>query len=115
MTAAGTKISACVPAAGAVAVDAQGRVAAAVSTGGLWLKASGRVGDSAIVGAGLLACDDLGAAASSTGIGERMMRHLTCQVACDIAAREGATAAAPVASCPGQYVDGDGNSWERIE
>ncbi len=83
---------------GAVAVDAQGRVAAAVSTGGLWLKAKGRVGDSAIVGAGLMACDNLGAAASSTGIGERMMRALTCQVACDVASREGAAAGAEESS-----------------
>src|SRR5581483_6451820 len=42
---------------GAVAVDASGRVAAAVSTGGLWLKTPGRVGDSAVVGGGLYASD----------------------------------------------------------
>lgn len=68
---------------GAVAVDAQGRVAAAVTTGGLWLKARGRVGDSGIPGAGLFACDELGAAASCTGIGERMMRALMAKLACD--------------------------------
>lgn len=77
---------------GAVAVDAQGRVAAAVTTGGLWLKARGRVGDSALVGAGLFACDALGAAASTTGIGERMIRALTAQAACAHVSR-GASAA----------------------
>ena len=69
---------------GAVAVDAQGRVAAAVTTGGLWLKARGRVGDSGLPGAGLFACDELGAASSTTGIGERMMRALTGKQACDL-------------------------------
>jgi beta-aspartyl-peptidase (threonine type) len=68
---------------GAVAVDAQGRVAAAVSTGGLWLKAPFRVGDSAIPGGGVYASDLLGGAASATGIGERIMRLLLCKEACD--------------------------------
>lgn len=67
---------------GAVAVDADGRVAASVSTGGLWLKEPGRVGDSAVLGAGLFACDELGAAASATGIGERMLRGVTSYLAC---------------------------------
>ncbi|MCA8920789.1 MAG: isoaspartyl peptidase/L-asparaginase [Planctomycetes bacterium] len=80
---------------GAVAVDARGRVAAAVSTGGLWLKLRGRVGDSAIPGAGLYACDALGGASSTTGIGERMIRALTAKLACDlIAAGADAQAAA---------------------
>jgi beta-aspartyl-peptidase (threonine type) len=71
---------------GAVAVDAEGRTAAAVTTGGLWLKARGRVGDSAIPGAGLFACDELGGASSTTGIGERMIRALMAKVACDLIA-----------------------------
>ena len=79
---------------GAVALDAGGGLAAAVSTGGLWLKSPGRVGDSALVGAGLFACEGLGAAAVSTGIGERMIRDLTCFRACqlsqELGAREGA-------------------------
>lgn len=58
---------------GAVAIDAQGRLAAAVSTGGLWLKLPGRVGDSAIVGAGLYAKDGVGAV-SATGVGEAILR-----------------------------------------
>lgn len=82
---------------GAVALDADGHLAAAVSTGGLWLKAKGRVGDSAIVGAGLFACEQLGAAASSTGIGERMIRALTCYVACQTAVEHGAVEGARLA------------------
>lgn len=76
---------------GAVVVDEQGRCAAANSTGGLWLKLPGRVGDSAIVGAGLFACDELGGAACTTGIGERMIRALTAKLACDALA-QGASA-----------------------
>ncbi len=72
---------------GAVALDAQGRLAAACSTGGLWLKAAGRVGDSPVPGAGLFACDDLGGAASATGIGERILRGLTCKLAVDACLR----------------------------
>ncbi len=68
---------------GAVAVDAQGRVAASVSTGGLWLKTPGRVGDSAIVGGGLYASDALGGAAVATGIGERILRLALCKEAVD--------------------------------
>ncbi|HBP20344.1 MAG TPA: beta-aspartyl-peptidase [Planctomycetes bacterium] len=75
---------------GAVALDAEGGLAAAVSTGGLWLKAPGRVGDSALVGAGLFACETLGAAAVSTGIGERMIRDLTCHRACQLSQELGA-------------------------
>lgn len=75
---------------GAVALDDAGELAAAVSTGGLWLKTRGRVGDSPLIGAGLFACTDLGAAASSTGIGERLMRALSCYLACQIATERGA-------------------------
>jgi beta-aspartyl-peptidase (threonine type) len=68
---------------GAAAVDAQGRCAAAVSTGGLWLKAPFRVGDSAIPGGGLYASDALGGAAVATGIGERIMKVALSKDACD--------------------------------
>ncbi len=56
---------------GAVAVDSKGRVAAAVSTGGVMLKFPGRVGDSAIPGAGFYA--NRAAAAVATGIGETII------------------------------------------
>ena len=68
---------------GAVARDAIGRVAAATSTGGMVGQADGRVGDSAIVGAGVYARDNL-VAISSTGHGEAFIRGV---VAYDIAAR----------------------------
>jgi isoaspartyl peptidase/L-asparaginase-like protein (Ntn-hydrolase superfamily) len=54
---------------GAVALDANGHLAAATSTGGRLDKLPGRVGDSPIVGAGTWA-DDESAAVSGTGAGE---------------------------------------------
>jgi beta-aspartyl-peptidase (threonine type) len=57
---------------GAVAVDSLGHVAAATSTGGLLGKCSGRIGDSAILGAGTYA-DDRAGAASATGHGETII------------------------------------------
>ena len=58
---------------GAVAVDANGHVAAATSTGGLTAKRWGRVGDSPLIGAGTYA-DDRSAAVSATGSGEYFIR-----------------------------------------
>jgi len=58
---------------GAVAVDMQGHVAAATSTGGLTGKKWGRVGDSPLIGAGTYA-DDRAAAVSCTGSGEYFIR-----------------------------------------
>jgi beta-aspartyl-peptidase (threonine type) len=63
---------------GAVARDADGRVAAAVSTGGLSHKPPGRVGDSAVAGAGFWAEQPLGACVT-TGIGEAMLREGTAR------------------------------------
>lgn len=60
---------------GAVAVDDQGHVAVAVSTGGIRGKQPGRVGDSPIIGAGGYAEDGVGAACA-TGVGEGIMRSL---------------------------------------
>ena len=57
---------------GAVALDRDGHLAAATSTGGLTGKAWGRVGDTPIVGAGTYA-DDRFAAISCTGTGERFI------------------------------------------
>lgn len=54
---------------GAVALDVHGHVAAATSTGGRAGQPPGRVGDSAIIGAGTWA-DDATAAISATGDGE---------------------------------------------
>jgi len=58
---------------GAVAVDAEGNIAAGTSTGGTLNKAPGRVGDSSLIGCGCYA-DNLSAAVSTTGWGEPMMK-----------------------------------------
>jgi L-asparaginase / beta-aspartyl-peptidase len=62
---------------GAAALDTHGQLAAATSTGGITGKMPGRVGDSAIVGAGTYA-DRIGAA-SATGIGEAIMKTTLCR------------------------------------
>ncbi|MGM9513042.1 isoaspartyl peptidase/L-asparaginase family protein [Roseateles sp. DB2] len=59
---------------GAVALDAQGRLAAATSTGGMTNKKPGRVGDSPLLGAGCYADETV--AVSCTGTGEAFMRSL---------------------------------------
>ena len=61
---------------GALGLDQDGNVAAACSTGGVSLKLPGRIGDSAILGAGLYA-DNKSGAATATGIGEQAMRLVT--------------------------------------
>jgi len=67
---------------GACALDASGHLASAVSTGGLWLKQAGRIGDSPLPGAGLWALDSLGAAVA-TGTGESILRMLLCKEVVD--------------------------------
>ncbi len=67
---------------GAVALDGRGRFAAATSSGGTHDKAPGRVGDSAIVGAGTYA-DDRRGAASCTGWGEPILRAVLAKTAVD--------------------------------
>ncbi len=59
---------------GAVALDVQGHLAAATSTGGTAGKLPGRVGDSPLPGAGTFAGE--AAAISATGKGEHVMRVL---------------------------------------
>ncbi len=58
---------------GAVALDRQGNIAAATSTGGTLNKAPGRLGDSSLIGCGCYA-DNQSAAASTTGWGEPIMK-----------------------------------------
>lgn len=67
---------------GAVALDANGHIAAATSTGGMTNKRWGRVGDAPIIGAGTWA--DTGCGVSATGWGEFFIR---LNVAHDICAR----------------------------
>ncbi|RXJ73429.1 isoaspartyl peptidase/L-asparaginase [Veronia nyctiphanis] len=68
---------------GAVAIDADGNLAAATSTGGVTNKRFGRVGDSPLLGAGTFARNG-NVAISATGMGEALLR---CTVAGDIAGR----------------------------
>ena len=65
---------------GAVARDADGHLAVAVSTGGRTGKLPGRIGDSPIPGAGLYA-DDRHGAVCGTGVGEAFIRLGLCRVA----------------------------------
>lgn len=67
---------------GAVALDRQGHLAAATSTGGTRNKRPGRVGDSPLVGSGAYA-DDWTAAVSATGHGESLMRVVISKRVCD--------------------------------
>ena len=65
---------------GAVARDAEGHVAVAVSTGGRTGKLPGRIGDSPIAGAGFYA-DDRHGGVCGTGVGEAFIRLGLCRVA----------------------------------
>lgn len=67
---------------GAVALDREGHLAAATSTGGMTNKRWGRIGDTPIIGAGTFA--DEACAVSATGWGEFFIR---LNVAADICAR----------------------------
>ena len=68
---------------GAVAIDVNGHLAAATSTGGTPNKWPGRVGDSPLVGCGAYA-DDQAGAASATGSGEALMRIVISKAAVDL-------------------------------
>ena len=65
---------------GAVALDAQGRLAAGTSTGGMTDKRWGRIGDSPIIGAGTYA--NSGCAVSGTGWGEFYIRTVAAHEIC---------------------------------
>ncbi len=67
---------------GAVALDADGNLAAGTSTGGTRHKLPGRVGDSPLVGSGGYA-DNWTAAVSATGHGESLMKIVISKQACD--------------------------------
>jgi N4-(beta-N-acetylglucosaminyl)-L-asparaginase len=58
---------------GTIAIDGRGRLAGMVTTSGMAFKIHGRVGDSPIIGAGLFVDDEVGAATSS-GVGEEVIR-----------------------------------------
>jgi L-asparaginase / beta-aspartyl-peptidase len=67
---------------GAVALDQNGNIAAATSTGGTLNKAPGRLGDSSLIGCGCYA-DNQTAAASLTGWGEPIMKLVLAKWAAD--------------------------------
>ena len=66
---------------GAVALDSEGNVAAATSTGGMTGKRWGRVGDSPIIGAGTYA-SNASCAVSTTGHGEYFIRSVVAHDIC---------------------------------
>jgi len=60
---------------GMLAIDKDNHVAGACTTSGLGFKMHGRVGDSPVIGAGLYADDEVGAA-TATGMGELVLKTL---------------------------------------
>lgn len=94
---------------GAVAIDADGNLAAATSTGGMTGKRWGRVGDSPIIGAGTYAKNGQ-CAVSATGSGEFFIRESAARQVCDRVAWKGeslATAAQETIMAVGA-IGGDG-------
>lgn len=85
---------------GMVCLDTKGTITSATSTSGLFMKKSGRLGDSPIVGSGFYSDSAIGGA-SATGLGEDLMKGCISyeivrlmkegkhpQVACEIAVQE---------------------------
>lgn len=68
---------------GAVALDNEGNVAAATSTGGFPLKLPGRIGDSPSIGCGTYADNESGAC-SATGVGEVAIRLVLAKTVCSL-------------------------------
>jgi beta-aspartyl-peptidase (threonine type) len=66
---------------GALALDKEGNLAAATSTGGYPLKLVGRIGDSALIGCGTYA-DNQSGACSATGVGEIAIRLVLAKTVC---------------------------------
>jgi len=94
---------------GAVALDSQGRLAAATSTGGMTAKRWGRVGDVPVIGAGTYASNADGCAVSATGSGEYFIRSTVARDICRRTA-DGATvqAAAEAEMADVGSIGGDG-------
>ena len=67
---------------GCVALDSQGRLAAATSTGGTGQCYPGRIGDSPVIGAGTYCTPRSGV--SMTGVGERILVRLSAKRFCDL-------------------------------
>jgi beta-aspartyl-peptidase (threonine type) len=88
---------------GAVALDGQGRLAGATSTGGILRKLPGRVGDSPLPGAGVWA--DGACAISASGHGEAIMRAVAAHEVAAAIRHGGMRLGAAVAAALGR-VDG---------
>jgi len=72
---------------GAVALDEEGRLVAATSTGGTCCKLPGRVGDAPLIGCGCYADSEAGAV-SCTGYGEAIMKIVMAKTAVDFLRRD---------------------------
>lgn len=94
---------------GAVALDQEGNLAVATSTGGTRKKLPGRVGDSPLVGSGGYA-DNESAAVSATGYGEALMKLVISKLACDftVTGMDAQAACAAAIAQLAQRVDGKG-------
>ncbi|MBI5498272.1 MAG: isoaspartyl peptidase/L-asparaginase [Deltaproteobacteria bacterium] len=90
---------------GAVVRDAQGKLAAAGSTGGTAWSLRGRVGDTPIFGAGFYASAH--AALVATGIGEEIWRRMSCR-----AVHDGVAAGTPPMEAVVQYVRAHPAAWD---
>jgi L-asparaginase/beta-aspartyl-peptidase (threonine type) len=94
-------------AVGAVALDTNGELAAATSTGGTFGKLEGRVGDTPIIGAGTWADSDI--AISCTGTGEYFIRTgAALTVACKVKAGQSLSQAIEAVLADVKYLGGDG-------
>jgi len=87
---------------GALALDAEGRLAAATSTGGLMLKLPGRLGDTPLVGCGNYA--NKHGACSVTGIGEVAIKLCLARMAC-LFMRSGLSAHDAALACMGLVLE----------
>jgi L-asparaginase / beta-aspartyl-peptidase len=86
---------------GAVAIDRDGRLLAATSTGGTCCKLPGRVGDSPLIGCGCYADAEAGGV-SCTGYGEAIMKVVMAKSATDfLRAKDSAVGAASGSGVPG--------------
>src|SRR2546426_731377 len=81
---------------GAVAIDANGSLFAATSTGGTCCKLPGRVGDSPLIGCGCYADSEAGGV-SCTGYGEAIMKIVMAKTAVDLL-RSRVTCVDPIAA-----------------
>jgi len=68
---------------GIIALDANGNLSGACTTSGMAYKMRGRVGDSPIIGAGLYVDNEIGAA-TSTGVGEEVIRIVGCHLVVEL-------------------------------